>query len=403
MNSIIGIIWVEAISLILLYILYSFKEIRVVLIIALISRLTLLILSDYLRLPDISDSHAFEEFAWIKSQGGLSEGILKNFRFFGSEFFSSFLAFFYLFLPREVLLLSLISVVVSLLVIVQAWKVLVENCGRIFAKNSVYFLAIFPSFLIYSVQPLREVWVVLFLIMGIKYALNWFDSGNNISAILASIFFVIASFFHEGMMLVFSMFILFYLCNITFKTKFTISQLLSLVIFIPLVAVFFSAIFLGSINLAKLGGGDLSNLINYEYYMYYFNSRMSGSASYPAHINPSSAVDFIWAIPLRLIYFLFSPFILDIFNNIRIIDLFGLIDALIYLIIFVYILKNLKYIAMNKKSKFLLFILMPVILAFSIGVGNYGTAIRHRAKFIIVFLLLLGLKNKFNQPTNNRD
>ena len=89
MNELLSIVWIEFIFIIFIYIVYKYKQIRIALIIALVSRLILLFLSDYFRLPDISDSNAFEEFAWIKSEGGLLY-IIKNLEF-GSEFFSSFL------------------------------------------------------------------------------------------------------------------------------------------------------------------------------------------------------------------------------------------------------------------------------------------------------------------------
>lgn len=393
MNELLSIVWIEFIFIIFIYIVYKYKQIRIALIIALVSRLILLFLSDYFRLPDISDANAFEKFAWIKSEGGLLN-IIKNLEF-GSEFFSSFLGFFYLFIPRDDLLLSLTSLVVSLLVIAQSWKLLNENCGRVFASRSVYLLAIFPSFVIYSVQPLREVWVALFMIVAIRHALIWFEGEKTKSAILAMIFFLVASFFHEGLILVLMMFSFFYLWSITFRTKYSNKHLFIFLIFWPITIAIFSAIFLGSINLAKIGGGDFSNMISVDYYMYYFESRMDGSASYPSKINPSNGYDFIWAVPLRVIYFLFSPFIIDIKDSFRLIDLYGLIDSMIYMIIFVYIIRNFKFIVMNKKSKFLFFMFLPALIAFSVGVGNYGTAIRHRAKFIVFFILILGLKNKF--------
>ena len=36
----------------------------------------------------------------------------------------------------------------------------------------------------------------------------------------------------------------------------------------------------------------------------------------------------------------------------------------------------------------LLIILLSYLIVFGVGVGNFGTGIRHRSKFVIIFILL---------------
>ena len=44
----------------------------------------------------------------------------------------------------------------------------------------------------------------------------------------------------------------------------------------------------------------------------------------------------------------------------------------------------------RSKLKIILIILLCFIAVFAIGVGNFGTGIRHRSKFVIIFILLAG-------------
>jgi len=94
---------------------------------------------------------------------------------------------------------------------------------------------------------------------------------------------------------------------------------------------------------------------------------------------------FVLLIIPRLIYFLFSPFLWDIkaINH-----LLGFVDALLVIILFFYIIKGLVVKKQNKSVTILCIILLPLLITYSWGVGNFGTALRHRSKFIPVFIAI---------------
>ena len=52
------------------------------------------------------------------------------------------------------------------------------------------------------------------------------------------------------------------------------------------------------------------------------------------------------------------------------------------------ILRNIKTIWRDPISRTILIILLSYIFVFGFGVGNFGTGIRHRSKFVIMFILL---------------
>ena len=76
--------------------------------------------------------------------------------------------------------------------------------------------------------------------------------------------------------------------------------------------------------------------------------------------------------------------------------IFGLFDGMLYILFIFYLIKNWYFIWRNPFTRILLIILASYIIIYGIGVGNFGTAIRHRSKFIVI-LIILGapMINKF--------
>ena len=52
------------------------------------------------------------------------------------------------------------------------------------------------------------------------------------------------------------------------------------------------------------------------------------------------------------------------------------------------ILRNRKVLYKNPQSRFLIMILIMFLTIYSFGVGNFGTSIRHRFKFIGIFIAI---------------
>ena len=84
-------------------------------------------------------------------------------------------------------------------------------------------------------------------------------------------------------------------------------------------------------------------------------------------------------------YIVFSPFPWDIKETKHYI---GMFDSFIYMYLTYLILKNIKAIWSNPSLRIILILLLFYLLVFGIGVGNFGTGIRHRSKFAVMFILL---------------
>ena len=82
---------------------------------------------------------------------------------------------------------------------------------------------------------------------------------------------------------------------------------------------------------------------------------------------------------------IFSPFPWDV-KKIK--HLIGMFDAFIYIYLTILILKNIKVIWKDPILRIFFLILLSYIFVHGIGVGNFGTGIRHRSKFVVIFILL---------------
>ena len=110
-----------------------------------------------------------------------------------------------------------------------------------------------------------------------------------------------------------------------------------------------------------------------------------GGASFPIWTVAENPIELIYKIPIRAIYFIFAPFPWDI-SEVK--HIFGLIDGLLFIYLSFLILKNIKFIWNNFTLRVIFLILIAYIVVFAVGVGNFGTGIRHRSKFVFMFILL---------------
>ena len=98
-----------------------------------------------------------------------------------------------------------------------------------------------------------------------------------------------------------------------------------------------------------------------------------------------SNIELIYKIPLRSVYFIFSPFPWDVKKPSH---LLGVLDSFLYMILVYLIFRNIKVIWNDPALRIILIILISYIIIFGVGVSNFGSGIRHRSKFVIEFILL---------------
>jgi hypothetical protein len=143
---------------------------------------------------------------------------------------------------------------------------------------------------------------------------------------------------------------------------------------------FYSA---SGISIPKLG--TAAQMVTVDRWMHFFESRVHGSAAYPAWTQPGSALDFLWAVPVRAVYLLFSPFPWDISRPAHVM---GFVEGLFYLALVFLVWRHRAAIVHDAGARAILLLLVPLVFAFGVGTGNFGTGLRHRAKFVVALIVL---------------
>jgi len=116
-------------------------------------------------------------------------------------------------------------------------------------------------------------------------------------------------------------------------------------------------------------------------------SAARGGAGYPAWLQVSGTFTDVILVPIRMIALLFSPLIPFLVRSPA--HLVGVFDALFYLFLAwnIYKYRHL-FLQQNRTAKLLLFVLLAMVLVYSLGTSNFGTAIRHRGKIAPILITL---------------
>ena len=302
------------------------------------------------------------------------------------DFLSWLIAIPYSLFGRSLLMAQSIGLLLGMGSVYISWLLAKKLWNNYIANKVGWFVALFPSLILYSVLLLREVYIVFFLLLALYGTVSWVRENNFKSFFLAIVGFTGATFFHGAMMIgaiafisivgasnLKNLFILLYKGKINFKIVFFLTSFL-----------IFSGLYLtNKIEVPYLGSFKSTTSIENLSYKTVLNTH--GDASWPKWTVISSASDLIYKIPVRAAYFVFGPFPWDINKNKNII---GMFDAFLYIYLTFLIISNFKFIWKDPALRIILLILLSYILVFAVGVGNFGTSIRHRSKFIVIFILL---------------
>jgi hypothetical protein len=266
------------------------------------------------------------------------------------------------------------------------------------AKKAAWATALFPTLILYSSLILREVYIVFFLLVGLIGIVKFIKKKNITSLLQILASFYILKFFH-GPAAIGAFVFLFYLILNLIKKVFNKLYYLR----INLSSVF--VIVTLSIPLVMLSTGHieiyyLPSLFDFIAIIYKSNLGMVDIASYPSWLIIDNNYELLTKGIIKSFYFLYSPFIWDIKTPYHLI---GLLDGTLYLILTFYIIKNWHTIWTNPITRIIVLILIAYIIVYGLGVGNFGTAIRHRSKFTVLLIILAAPKiHKFIFSTKKK-
>lgn len=311
----------------------------------------------------------------------------------GHDFLAYIFSFVYSIFGREDFMLGVIMVLLGTILIkyIHDASFLIWKDKKLAIKIA-WVAVFFPQFCLHSVLLLREVPINLCLILGIISLIKYLQKSSFIYFIKFLLFTVIGMFLHSAIIFVFIAFLIFYI-RVNQKRGF-----LNKVFVLSLIV---GAIYIANSKGIGLGkfGGSLSEGVE-EFYIKEARNTTGGSA-YPDWMRIGDSITDLWKLPIRFVTFLFAPLIPFLVKSTG--HVFGLIDSLFYIFFFSKIYNNRKILSLKKEYKLVLTICLVLCLIFSLGVTNVGTAIRHRAKFAPLLLIIMFEKRNLIKLIKNNN
>lgn len=323
--------------------------------------------------------------------------------------YTDFLGILYWFIGDQRLFSQFINVILGMWSIFVLYKIL--DLFNIKDSKKFFFLALYgfyPQNIIFSSILLREALIQFFFIYSIFFFSKWLMTNNKINIFLTLLFVLFCSLFHSGMLasLLFYGYMFLFLDVTTYRFKYSFERLTIFFLCCGLSFIFIardSSLLNEKFSILQTSENDSSLIEKYK-----SNSGIEeGGSTYLKNYEINSPVDLIIFLPLKFIYFIFSPMPYDVRG---IGDMAAiLIDSSFYYFLIFKITRSRKVITNNffRLLPIIFFILFLIVsLGFALGTENSGTAMRHRAKIfpalLMVFIIIESIKENKNSIWNDK-
>lgn len=302
----------------------------------------------------------------------------------GAYFYSWIISIIWRFIGSSMAIVRIINMIISYYCCIIAYEISKEIYRDKKIQNKiVWIISIFPSLIRFSAPfASRETFFIFALLMCILCLTKYYYRKKIKYFIYSLFFFVIGIILHTAM-LTFGLLYVLIIAN-KYKNQDKINKFLKTGFLMVILFGFAFILLKNNIGTEKLniGGGGVS----LEKVGWLQESSAAGRAAYLTNLNFSNPILIVLMLPIRSIYFLYTPFIWMVRN---ILDILGIIDATIYIYLTYCIWKNYKMIKTeNKFNKYLLLATLATIIFMAAVTSNYGTALRHRAKIVIPIIII---------------
>lgn len=246
-------------------------------------------------------------------------------------------------------------------------------------------MALGPNYILLSPVTLRESIIIFLLTTSLWYFIKWWNNKNAVYTCFAVGFSILGAMFHSGaiaLALAYGIIIIFFdqkrlVFTINFRTIFT--GLIVIICFVAICNVLGDSIF-GKFQ-------RVNEIMDISHEAQYYSK---GGSVYLADQKNDSIPELIMNTPIRILYFILSP-VPWLWRGINDILSF-LFSTSIYLCAILYLGRALIFGCKNKSLIIMLLIMsLSSAAIFSWGVSNAGTALRHREKFISVYVVMLAV------------
>lgn len=308
----------------------------------------------------------------------------------GAYFYSWLISFLYRVFGESALMVRSVNGLMSVASIVMAYELICELYGKGAARKALMFLAVFPALLRFSAPfASRETLYVFLEMISLKNLFSYYKGEGVQFLFLGVLTTALACIVHTASFMFFVLMLLIVMNNSAGDRGMQIIIGIIGAAFVGIGIWFMTSRGIGTEKLYLNSGG-----LNLDKLNWISESSAEGRAAYLQGFTFTNPVLTALFLPVRAAFFLYAPFIWMIR---AVADVFGFIDAALYLLLTYYAIKNVQLIPKktdrSREELFVVFIgvmLLCMLAMFAIGTSNYGTALRHRAKLVIFFVILCG-------------
>jgi len=282
---------------------------------------------------------------------------------------------------RSPLMIQALNALFGTLIVLYASRLALEisgDEGR--ARRAAWLVSVFPTAVVHSALLLREVAVTLPLVIGAYHLSAWLGT-RTVRHLIASVAAVLVSMaFHSGSVGVLVAAAIWVVANwvrsvVRLRTQRLLADSIAAAAVVAVaVAVVSTGWGLDKFN--RLESQDLDALSAVQ------QPGALGRTQYLQDLVVQTPSDLVWQTPIRLAYFLFSPFPWMISSAV---DVLGLVDSALFVWIAARGVRLRAELRSNAAAFPVLGSTLVMALVFSLGVTNVGTAIRHRSKMLPIF------------------
>ena len=361
-------------------------------------------------LPDSQeDALRFEMVAWRFAVDGECWDDART----GSYMYSWVASCIYRVVGRSPLALQMLNSFAGAMIVLLSMKtVRIVRPGERVDLSVGWFLAFYPSLVLYSAITMREVAITLPLGLAVYFLLKWDRSTRYRYAVCSLLSVLLSQLSHAGMisatvaigtLILYRSFFVHWrrLGNIRFGFADVAAAVGSLVV-IGLGIGVISMMTSGGHGLEKLGLIAQDEVVSGIAELQERAAR--GRAAYLVGSEASSALQIALQLPLRVLFFVGSPFIWQV--N-RLADVMVFLDGVFLSLLMAALVVQVRRGAWRVRNYLMLLIVLgAIVMAFAIATSNYGAAFRHRAKLVPTAIILYAVGRSYTEskphPTNER-
>lgn len=314
--------------------------------------------------------------------------ILQAKDFSEGSYYSGLIAIIYNFFGIERIISQYVNVLLSMNAILLTYKTLsLYNINKKITENATIIMALLPNYALLSSILLRESMIIFSVSISIYNFSLWLKKEKRWLLFLSVLWALVASVFHSGSVAILMSYAVFYILYDRNTKKLILNT--KSILYAVLVTAVFSAVY---INLGDVVFTQFTQFESLSDIMNNTSARVDGGSAYSVGIVSGNPVlDFLVNTPIRMVYYLITPLPWQ-WRGLG--DVLAFVFSALFYGYTLYIsIKELGKSKVENKSLIILFVFAAIFSAFvfSWGVSNYGTALRHRDKFIGVFIILLAL------------